>query len=39
MSAGILTEERKQLLDRYALLLKFDSTVVQKILVEISNQQ
>ena len=31
MSDGILTEERKHLLDRYALLLKIDSTIAQKV--------
>jgi hypothetical protein len=34
MPDGVLTEERKIILDKYALLLEIDSTVAQQILVE-----
>jgi len=39
MPDGVLTEERKSILDKYALLLDIDRNDVQKILVKISNQQ
>ena len=38
MPDGVLTEERKIILDKYALLLNIDSNDAQRILVEISNQ-
>jgi hypothetical protein len=34
MPDGVLTEERKIILDKYALLLEIDNTLEQKILVE-----
>jgi hypothetical protein len=38
MSDGVLTEQRKNILDKYALLFNIDSNDAQRILVEISNQ-
>jgi hypothetical protein len=39
MSNGILTETRKNILDKYTLLLNIDYDDAQKILVKISDQQ
>ena len=36
MPDGVLTEERKTILDKYALLLNIDNTIAQQILVEVS---
>lgn len=39
MPDGNLTEERKSIFDKYALLLKIDRNDAQRILVGISNKQ
>jgi len=39
MPDGILTETRKIILDKYALLLNIDHDAAQNILVKISDQQ
>ncbi len=36
ISDGVLTEARKNILDRYAMLLNIDMKVAQKILVQVS---
>ncbi len=38
ISDGVLTEARKNILDRYAMLLNIDMKVAQKILVQVSQQ-
>jgi len=39
MPDGVLTKVRKNILEKYALLLNIDSKDAPKILVKISNQQ